>query len=105
MAQPKAPENETPQQKWKRLSKERMAKRVRPAFKVMQNLATDNYEASEDDWKPVILDLRDLLRSLEDAAGRHADKSAIIAEKRRLEREKEREREASQASDRDRWAA
>jgi hypothetical protein len=102
MAQPKAPENETAQQKWKRLSKERMAKRVRPAFKVMQNLATDNYEATEDEWKPVIIDLRDLLKGLEDAASRHADKSAVIAEKRRLESEKEQARERSST---DRWAA
>lgn len=102
MAQPKAPENETPQQKWQRLSSERMAKRVRPAFKVMHNLASDNYEANEEDWKPVILDLRALLADLEEAASRHADKSAVIAEKRRLEAEKEQVRNASNA---DRWAA
>jgi hypothetical protein len=89
-----------------------MAKRVRPAFKVMHNLASDNYEASEDDWRPVILDLRGLLKELEEAASVHADKSAVIAEKRRLEAEKEKERQAErerrtsrQNGGVDRWAA
>jgi hypothetical protein len=115
LAKPKGPENETPSQKWKRLSSERMAKRIRPAFRVMQNLTSENnYEATEEDWKPVILELRVLLGRLEDAASIHADKTAIIAEKREREaqiqeqREKERQQREKQSQHRpnvDRWAA